>query len=63
MGDANENEKERKYGEFINFAEIGGIWNMHHWLGGADAPVHLCLLCSNSSACESAKMLFQLLLD
>jgi len=25
--------------KFINFAEIGGICNMHHWLRGMDAPV------------------------
>ena len=38
-GEAKRNEKERKYEEFINFAEIArGICNMHHWLKGMDAP-------------------------
>jgi len=23
--------------QFTNFAEIGGICNMHHWIGGMDA--------------------------
>ena len=26
-------------GKFINIVKIGGIYNMHHWLRGMDAPV------------------------
>ena len=33
-GGAQKNENNENREEIINFAEIRGIWNMHHWLRG-----------------------------
>ena len=34
----NKRRKRTKIGDYINFAEIGGICNMHHWLRGMEEP-------------------------
>jgi len=37
VGEAQKMEKNENRETIINFAEIGGICNMHHWFRGMDA--------------------------
>jgi len=34
VGEAKKGQRTNTWQKFINFAEIGGICNMHHWLMG-----------------------------
>src|SRR6218665_398955 len=38
VGGSQKTKKNYNREKFINFAEIRGIFNMHHWLRGMDAP-------------------------
>jgi len=37
-GKAKKQKKMKNGDKFINFAEIGGMCNMHHWFREMDAP-------------------------
>ena len=38
VGESKETKKKEDIGTFINFADLGGIWNMHNWFREMEAP-------------------------